>query len=242
MSKKTNNDKIFKITNKGGGKAEVLIYADIGGWFGISSLEFVQEINDLGNVSHVDLRISSGGGSVIEAIDMYNAIRRHAATWHAHIDGLAASAASWLILATDKVIMAENAQMMIHRAISDARGSANDLRKMADLIEDIEKTAMVNAYISKTGLDEATIMDMLDAETWMNATKAKELGFVDEISETLEMAASVTVPGRYHYTNTPTALLSNQSGEPGDGDNDGIDKTVTPLLQAAKQRQFEANL
>jgi len=239
MTIKKKDDKIFKITNKGSGKAEILIYADIGGWFGISSFEFIQELNNLGAVNHVDLRVSSEGGSVIEAIDIYNAIRRHSATWHAHIDGLAASAASWLILATDKVIMAENAHMMIHRAATPAFGTADDLRKTADLIEDIEQTSMVNAYKAKTGLDNATIMDMLNAETWMTATKALELGFVDEVDETLQMAASLRMSGRYSYEHPPETLLSNQSGTLPGADDDLDDDVKTPLLLAAKRRQFE---
>jgi ATP-dependent protease ClpP protease subunit len=227
-------DKIFKVSNKGNGKAEILIYAEIGGFFGLSSFEFIQEINNLGKVNHVDLRVSSEGGSVIEAIDMYNAIRRHPATWHAHIDGLAASSASWLVLATDKIYMAENAQYMIHRASTGAWGTADELRKMADLTESIEQTAMVNAYTAKTGMDDKTIMDMLNAETWLTADKAKEFGFVDEISETLQMAASVKLSGRYAYAHAPETLLTNNDGEPGDDDSDDNSSNVTPLLQAAR--------
>lgn len=223
-------DKIFKVTNKGKGRAEILLYTEIGGWFGLSSYEFIQEINALGSVSHVDLRVSSEGGSVIDAIDMYNAIRRHSAKWEAHIDGMAASAASWLVLATSRVHMAENAQYMIHRATTPAYGNADELRKMADLIEDIEQTAMVSAYKAKTGLDDKTIMDMLNAETWMNADKAKEHGFVDEITETLKMAASAKLSGRYAYANAPESLVENH--------HDRV-PTTTPLLQAAKMREME---
>jgi len=230
-AKPVSQEKIFSVSNKGNGKAEILIYAEIGGFFGLSSFEFIQEIKTLGNVNHVDLRISSEGGSVIEAIDMYNAIRRHNATWHAHIDGLAASSASWLILAADKIFMAENAQYMIHRASTGAYGTANDLRKMADLTESIEQTAMVNAYKSKTGLDDKTIMDMLDAETWMVADKAKELGFVDEVTETLQMAASVKLSGRYDYTHAPESLVKNAGGSLAIKNSDD---TKTPRLRAAR--------
>lgn len=225
-------DKIFKVTNKGGGRAEIIFYADIGEWYGISSLEFLQEIKSLGNVSHVDLRVSSGGGGVIAAIDMFNAIRRHSATWHAHVDGLAASAMSWLIIATDKIYMAENAQLMIHRAASPAYGTADELHKMADLIEDIESTAMVKAYVKKTGLSEKEIMDLLNAETWLNAEKAKELGFIDEITETMEMAASVKVADRYGYTHAPASLVENAGGLP--EVINSSDEAETPRLRIAK--------
>ena len=227
-----NKDKIFKVSNKGNGRAEILIYAEIGGFFGLSSFEFIQEINNLGNVNHVDLRVSSEGGSVIEAIDMYNAIRRHSATWHAHIDGLAASAASWLVLATQKVHMAENARFMIHRAKGGSYGDPDEIRKVADLIEDIEKTAIINAYMNKTGLSHNEIMDMMKDETWMSAEKAHKLGFVDEISETLQMAASVKLSGRYAYTHAPESLISNSDGTPGDDDDSSSKET--PRLRAAK--------
>ena len=231
MKTANKQEKIFKVSNKNG-RGEIILYAEIGGWFGLSSSEFIQEINNLGNVSHVDLRISSEGGSVIEAIDMFNAIRRHPATWHAHIDGLAASAASWLPIAAKKIYMAENAQMMIHRASAPAFGTAEDLRKTADLIESIEQTALVNAYKAKTGLDDKTIMDMLDAETWMTADRAKELGFVDEISETLQMAASLKLSGRYAYNHAPKELI-DQAGQ------ENSELVGTPLLQAAKMREME---
>lgn len=223
-------DSIFKVTNKGGGRGEILMYTDIGGWFGITALEFANQVRDLGNVSHVDLRVISEGGSVIEAIGMYNTIRAHPARWTAHIDGLAASAASWLVLAANHVNMAENAQFMIHRGKSPAFGDADDLRQMADLIEDIEKTAIVNAYMSKTGMDHDAIMDMMKAETWMNADKAKGYGFVDEITETIQMAASAQLSGRYAYAHAPESLMENHQDKA---------PTVTPLLQAAKMREME---
>ncbi len=228
-------DKIFKITNNGGGKAEIIFYADIGQWYGVTSLEFLQMINEAGNVSHIDFRVSSGGGSVIAAIDMFNAIRRHPATWHAHIDGLAASAMSWLVTACSVIYMADNAQLMIHRATSNAYGNADELRKTADLIEDIENTSMINAYVRQTGLEKSEIMDLLNAETWMNAEKAKELGFIDEITETLEMAASVKISDRYGYAHAPESLRVT-GGSPvviNSGDNK-LPRLQTARLAAAK--------
>lgn len=216
-------DKIFKATNKGG-KGEIILYADIGGFFGIDSVEFLQAIRNLGNVSSVDLRVSSEGGSVLTAVDMYNAIRRHPAAWTAHIDGLAASAASWLVLAASKVRMADNAQYMIHRASGIAMGTADDMRKTAGLIEDIESTAIVKSYVDKIGMTDSEIMDLMDAETWMNADKAKEFGFIDQIDGSMQMAANAQLSGRYQYAHPPSSLTVN-----------AVDKQ-TPKLQAVTQR------
>lgn len=230
---KTEN-KMFKVENKGNGKGEILFYADVGFW-GITALEFQQAIKELGNVSHVDLRVISEGGSVIEGIGIYNAIRAHNATWTAYIDGLAASSASWMILATDKVIMAENAQYMIHRAQGMAGGTPDQMRKTADLIESIEQTAMIRAYVAKTGKSEAEIMDMLNAETWMTAAEAHEYGFVDEVDEVLQMAASVKLSGRYSYMHAPQTLLNDSSAD--EKDKGKTAATKTPKLQAAKLAQ-----
>lgn len=231
---KKKSDKMFKVTNRGNGTGEILFYADVGYW-GITALEFQQQIRELGNVSKVDLRVISEGGSVIDGIGIYNAIRAHKAAWTVYIDGLAASSASWMILAAEKIIMAENAQYMVHRAQGMVAGTAEEMIKTANLIKDIEQTAMVNAYKSKTGKTDAEIMALLDAETWMNATQALTHGFVDEVSATLEMAASVKLSGRYDYTNAPASLLQNASDD--SADNKSGEVVEMPRLQAAKLAQ-----
>jgi len=205
------NKPIFKVTNKNG-IGEVLLYTDIGGWFGITSREFIDEVSQLGNVKNVDLRISSEGGDVVTAIDIFNAIRRHPATWTAYIDGFALSAASWIPLATNKVVMADNAQMMIHRVQGVAIGNPEEVRKMADVWEDIENTAIISAYRTKTGLTRGELIDMMDAETWMNAQTAFDYGFIDEISGAMDVAACASLSGHYQYRNAPKRL-ANKPGK-----------------------------
>lgn len=204
---------IFNATNKNG-TGEVLLYTDIGGFRGITSTEFMDRVNELGNVKNINLRISSEGGSVVTAVEIYNFIQRHAATWNTYIDGIALSSASWIPLATDKIYMAENAQMMIHRVQGIAIGQPDDIRKMADVMEDIENTAIISAYRNKTGLSRGDLIDMMNAETWMNATKAYDLGFVDEITGNMEMAAHARLSGHYNYLNVPTKLVSSNRGNP----------------------------
>ena len=172
-------------------KAEIWIYEMIGEDFwtggGVTAKSFQKELSGI-KASQIDLHINSPGGVVFDGVTIYNLIKQHPATVTTYIDGLAASIASVIALAGDKVIMAANALYMVHNPTGLAMGTANDMRSLADVLDKIAGT-MVGTYVSKTGQSEADIRAMLDAETWMTADEALEAGFIDEISEEMDMAA-----------------------------------------------------
>lgn len=150
-----------------------------------SAKTFVDQLN--ASKGALTIRINSGGGSVFEGLAMYNAIKRRGQTT-VKIDGLAASIASLIAMAGNRVEMASNALLMIHNPWSGSSGDAEALRKQADLL-DKAKGSMLDAYASKTGKSAAEISAIMDAETWYTAEEALQHQFIDAIYEPLQMAA-----------------------------------------------------
>ncbi len=182
--------KWYSITNKTD-RAEIWIYEMIGEDFwtggGVTAKNFQKELSEI-KASQIDLHINSPGGGVFDGITIYNLLKQHPANITTYIDGLAASIASVIALAGDKVIMAENALYMIHNPTGLAMGTATDMRSLADVLDKIAGT-MITTYVGKSKKSETEIKTMLDEETWMNAAEALEAGFIDEISGEMDMAA-----------------------------------------------------
>ena len=170
------------------GSAEISIYDEIGG-YGVTANDFIASLEALGEVSNIDLRISSPGGSIIEGNVIYNAIKRHPANVTVHIDGMAASMASVIAMAGDEIVMAENALLMIHNPWTVSIGDSEQLRKDADLMDKM-KSSIINAY-SRSGYDAEELTALMDATTWFTAEEALTADFIDRIDGKLAMAASV---------------------------------------------------
>ena len=169
-------------------EAEISIYDSIGG-FGISANEFIDELKGLGDVETINLRIASGGGSIVEGNTIFNALKRHSAKVVTHVDSLAASMASVIAMAGDEIHMAANALLMIHNPWTMSMGGAEQLRKDADLLDKMEaniRTSYGRSNLSAEELDEA-----MDAETYFTAEEALEKGFIDVISDANLAAASI---------------------------------------------------
>lgn len=183
-------NKWYKIENKAD-KAEIWIYESIGEDFwsggGVTAKKFQEELAAI-KAKQIDLHINSPGGAVFEGVTIYNLIKQHEASVTTYIDGLAASIASVIALAGDRVVMADNALFMIHNPSGLVMGTSGDMRKMADVLDKIRST-MSGVYSGKSGKPEDEINTMLDEETWMTAAEAKEAGFVDEIAEEMDLAA-----------------------------------------------------
>ncbi|KAF0234094.1 MAG: peptidase S14 [Desulfovibrionaceae bacterium] len=162
-----------------GDEATIYLYDAIGGWFGIAAADFVQELNGL-KAKTIHLRINSPGGSVFEAEAIQTAIQQHTAKVVAHVDGMAASAATYVALAADEIEISDGAMFMIHRASGLSWGNAEDLLHLATLLEKIDAN-IVSDYQRKTGKSPEQLMDWMKAETWFSAAEALENGFVDRI-------------------------------------------------------------
>lgn len=146
---------------------------------------FVDNLNGAAAGDTVNLYINSVGGSVKEALGIYSTLRRCPATVVAYIDGYAASAASVIAMAADKIIMPRNACMMVHNAAGPAYGNATQLRKAADDLEVINLAA-IQSYMNKAGdkLPADKLSELLNAETWLTAEDCMEYGLADEYADT----------------------------------------------------------
>jgi ATP-dependent protease ClpP protease subunit len=169
-------------------KAEIFVYDEIGG-YGIQATNFIQDLENLGEVEQIDLRISSPGGSIIEGNVIYNAIKRHPANVTVYIDGMAASMASVIAMAGDEIIMADNALLMIHNPWTVSIGDSEQLRKDAELMDKM-KSAIINAY-GRSNYSEEELEELMNSETWFTANEAIEAGLVDGTTEGIKAAASI---------------------------------------------------
>ncbi|MHA1067194.1 ClpP-like prohead protease/major capsid protein fusion protein [Enterobacter ludwigii] len=157
----------------------------------------------------VTVAINSGGGDITSGFAIYNALRAHKGRTVARIDGIAASMATIVALGAKVVSMADNAWFMIHNPWGVAVGESGDLKRQAGVMDQM-KNSMISAYAQKSGLPEDEIAAMMDAETWLTASEAKERGFVDEIypaeGQMLGLAGGCfAMLGKFH--NTPADLL-----------------------------------
>lgn len=198
----------YSVKAKGGGAAEVLIYDEIGAW-GVSAKQFARDVKDLGNVSQIDLRINSPGGSVFDGNAIYNQLKQHPARVVVHVDGLAASMASVIAMAGDHIVMPENALMMIHNPWTVSIGNAEDLRKDADLLDTI-KTTLLKAY-GRSMMTDDEISEMMDAETWLTGADAVDMGFADELEQEVAMAACAKFEQLAQFNKTPDFIAPSSA-------------------------------
>ena len=181
--------------------AEVVIYDEIGA-YGVSAKGFLAELGALPDGTPLALRLNSPGGSVFDAVAIYNAIKRHSGTVTVWIDGIAASAASYIAMAGDEVVMPENAFLMIHDPAGMVMGTAIDMRAMAEALDKI-KGSLLQGYAAKSGRPQEEIAPLMAAETWLDAKDALDLGFADRIAEPVRIAARFDV---CRFRNAPPAL------------------------------------
>lgn len=124
--------------------------------------------------------INSPGGDCIAASQIYNMLMDYPGDVTVKVDGVAASAASVIAMAGSRVCMSPTSLMMIHNPLTVAMGDSAEMRKAIQLLDEV-KESIINAYEIKTSLPRDQLSTLMDAETWMNANKARELGFCDEI-------------------------------------------------------------
>jgi len=157
---------------------KLLLYGEIG--WEVRAAEFVPALDAVTD-SHIDLHISSPGGDVFEALAIMNALKEHPATKTVYIDGLAASAASFIAVGIGgEVLMRPGAEMMIHNAQGGAWGDMNDMHAIIDRLESASAT-IADIYAAKTGTDAETWRAAMDAETWFSADEALAAGLVDKV-------------------------------------------------------------
>ena len=170
------------IRNEGASERTLFLNGEISDetWFGdeVTPQAFRDELeSDSGDVT---VWINSPGGDVFAAAQIFSMLRDYKGTVNIRIDSLAASAASVIAMAGDKVSMNPCGMLMIHDPMMFAAGNTRDMEKAIDILNEVKET-IINAYMTKTSLSHKKISELMSNETWMNAKKALELGFIDEI-------------------------------------------------------------
>jgi ATP-dependent protease ClpP protease subunit len=189
----------FKLENASGETAKLYVYDVIGGW-DLDSTEFVQAVHAV-TASSMDVHVNSPGGFVFDAVSMYEALQGHAATVNVHVDGLAASAASFLAMAGDSIDIAKGGRMMIHDAQGVGIGSPADLREYADLLDHVSDD--ISAYYAdRAGGTAASWRTAMNATTWYSSAQAVDAGLADRVSggATNEDARSQVIRARARIT------------------------------------------
>lgn len=155
------------------------ILGDIDAIEGISAASVIAQLDQV-TTDEIRLRINSYGGDVLEGVAIHNALIAHPARKVAEIFGVAASAASWIAMAADELLIWEGALMMIHQSWQGLVGNADVLEEAAGVLRKIDEN-MAAAYVRRTGLDDAEVRAMMATETWLTAEEAVAKGFADRI-------------------------------------------------------------
>ena len=162
-------------------------------WFEIDSTcpNDVSNVLDTLNGEEIEIEINSGGGDVYSGSEIYTTLKGYEGKKTTKIVGVAASAASIIAMAGDKVLISPTAQMMIHNVKGGAEGDYRDLGHASDVLKNYNKS-ISNAYRLKTGLSEKELLDLMNKESWFNAQQALEYKFVDQImfDDQMQLVAS----------------------------------------------------
>ena len=182
----------------------IYLYDAIDPYFGVSAEAFVQALNAI-TAPKINLHINSPGGDVFEARAIAVAIRQHASHITAHIDGLAASAATYVAISAKDVAIADGAFMMVHQAWTLAYGNSADMRTVADLLGKIDATIAAGCG-ERAGKAAADVAAWMSAETWFSAQEAIDAGLADRLVAVDANGGASNQWNLTAYANTPKAL------------------------------------
>jgi ATP-dependent protease ClpP protease subunit len=168
----------YRLQNKAGEPAALYIYDEIG-YFGQTAKGLADDLRAT-DATELAVHVNSPGGDIFDGLAIYQALKDHPANVTVHVDGLAASIASVIAMAGDRVVMAPKASMMIHDGWTVSAGNAADLRKTADLL-DKQSDIIASVYADRSNQPAGFWRDLMREETWYNADEALAAGLVDEI-------------------------------------------------------------
>ena len=189
-------------------EVDVYIYDEIGS-YDISAKSFIEEIKDHKGKT-LNIHINSLGGEVFDGMAIANAIKNYKGKTRTYIEGIAASISTVIALSADEVYMAENSLFMIHNAWGGSMGDAKEMRKQAELLDKITNE-IARIYTSKTSLPNDKLLSMMNEETWLDAKEAKEMGFVDYITEPVKVAAKYDISNFKNITDDKIKSIINQN-------------------------------
>ena len=215
------------------GSTEILLFDEIG-YFGVTAKDFVLALAQAGD-GPITLRINSPGGDVFDGLAIYNALRARTSPVNVIVDGLAASAASFIAMAGTTVSMCEQSLLMVHNAWAIVVGDRNDMLDMAAVMEKID-SQLAAIYAGKSGKSVKDVGAMMDAETWFTSSEAKDAGLCDVIAvpakpdaKALASLARIVAEAR---PKPKAVIVADASSADEDDDDDSSDQAVTHIQSA----------
>lgn len=214
------NKKFYEFKNITSSDADLFIYGEIvsehDDWFGSESdvalTDFKEQLDSLGNIKNLNMFINSPGGDVFAAstmISMLNRLKQNGTTINAYIDGLSASAASFLMMVADHINLYRNSVVMVHKPMSIAIGNANDMQKTIDALNKIEDSVMMPMYMTKAKSSENEIKKLVDEETWLSASDMDKHFNVNLLDEEKVAVASIKSDLFKNYKNMPEFIKNS---------------------------------
>lgn len=170
----------YRVEAKAGSDEAVIYIYDEIGWFGTTADDFVRELRGV-EAGRILLHLNSPGGEVFDGIAIHTALKEHAAEVEVRVDALAASIASVIAMAGDRVVMARGSTFMIHEPFTIALGDAAEMRKQADVLDQLGDT-IAGFYADRAGGTVAEWRARMHAETWLTDRETVELGLAEEVA------------------------------------------------------------
>lgn len=172
------------------GPAELLLYDVIDSWMGVSAEQLARDISSLAPERDLTVRINSPGGNVYDGVAILNALRTHPGKVTCVVDGIAASAASVIAMGGDEIVMNRNSEMMLHNGSALVMGGSEDMRKMADRLEQVNAN-LASIYADKAGGTPEEWRAIMAAETWYSAEEAVTAGLADRVDTGAQDARAI---------------------------------------------------
>ena len=216
--------KFYEFKNITSSEADLFVYGEIvqeksvDWWTGEESqtdvglMDFKEQLDNIGNVQKLNIYINSPGGDVFTAstmISMLQRVKDKGTIINAYVDGLSASAASFLMMVADNVNLYKNSTVMVHKPMSFAIGNANDMQKTIDALNKIEESVMMPMYMNKAKVKEEEIKSLIDAETWLGAKEMDQYFNVTILDEEKTAVASISSNLFKNYKNVPDFIKNS---------------------------------
>ena len=195
----------------------------------VGLMDFKEDLDNIGNVSALNLYINSPGGDVFTASTMISMLERKKSSGtviNAFVDGLSASAASFLMMVADTIYLYKNSVVMVHKPMSFAIGNVIEMQKTIDALNKIEESVMLPMYMTKAKVSEQVIQDLIAQESWLSASDMEQYFNVQVLNEEKIAVASISSELFKKYKNLPEFLKNSLKREEKIENNEEIEKEL----------------
>lgn len=213
-------NKFYEIKNSTNINADLYIYGEIvtEKWYDndVALNDFKETLENLGDIQELNMYINSPGGSVFVAstmISMLKRLKNKGITINAYVDGIAASAASFLLMVADNIYVYKNSIVMIHKPMTFAYGNVIELQREIDALNKIEDSIMIPMYMDKSKISEDEIRNKINDETWLNANEMKDIFEINLLEEEKQVAAKIDMGLLKNYKNIPKDIIKEENNE-----------------------------